>query len=83
MTREAKMKMSRFYRYCDALLRYNEQLDEQQVCVGSERLTRAQCLQRWSTVVRDNLTEADVVVEKTNAKSSGSDKSVKTGGSKP
>jgi len=62
------MKMSAsFYRFCDALLRYNEQLHEQQVYVGTERLTRAECLQRWATDVRDRVAEADVVAEKAAA----------------
>lgn len=65
------MKMSsRFYLFCDALLRYNEQLHEQQVSVGAERLTRTECLQRWATDVRDSVAKTDVVAEKTASKSS-------------
>lgn len=74
------MKMSSsFYRFCDALLRYNEQLHEQQISVGAERLTRAECLQRWAADVRDRVAEADVVVEKASAKSNSKAASSKGG----
>jgi len=76
------MKMSSsFYRFCDALVRYNEQLHEQQISVGAERLTRAECLQRWATDVRDRVTEADVVVEKACPKSSKATSKPGAGGS--
>lgn len=74
------MKMSsRFYQFCDALLRFNEQLHEQQVSVGAERLTRAECLQRWATDVRDRVAEADMVVEKGAAASKSSKAASKSG----
>lgn len=67
-----------FYKHCDALARYNEQLIEQRVCVGTEHLTRAECLQRWATDVRDSVAEAVVVVKKGSSNTRKGSKATKS-----